>query len=70
MRDMVLVQCGEWVGLYVNGKLYDQHHDLPPDMYARAALDGDGKFSYKTGDLPDGAVFPENLSDVKGLRRG
>jgi len=40
MVDIVHVVSGDWEGLYVNGKLYDEGHSIPLRIFKQVLSDG------------------------------
>jgi hypothetical protein len=65
-HKFVLVEADYWVGLYVDGKLVEQHHDIDLADYLRKyGVDIRTKFAYNDPQVIMSGTLPDSLKDVK-----
>jgi len=65
-HKFVLVEADYWVGLYVDGKLVEQHHDVDLVEYLRKyGVDIRTKYAYNDPQVTVEGTLPDYLSDVK-----
>jgi len=65
-HKFVLVECDYWVGLYVDGELVEQHHDIDLVPFLKKyGIDIQTKYAYNDPQVTEAGTLPENLKDVK-----
>jgi hypothetical protein len=71
-HKFVLVEADNWVGLYVDGKCVEQHHDIDlVEWLHKYGVDIRAKYAYNEPCLVGGdawsvpGVLPESLKDIE-----
>jgi phosphoserine phosphatase len=65
-RKFVLVEADNWVGLYVDGKCVEQHHDIDLTEWLRKyGVNIRTKYAYNDTQALYEGTLPENLKDVE-----
>lgn len=65
-HSFVLVEAEDWVGLYVDGKLVEEHHDLDlTDWLSKFGVNIKTKHAYNDRQVTESGTLPDNLNDVE-----
>ncbi len=65
-HKFVLVEADNWVGLYVDGELVEQHHDIDlSEWLQKYGVNIKTKYAYNDEQVTEQGTLPENLKDVK-----
>jgi len=64
-HKFVLVEADNWAGLYVNGKLVEQHHDIDlVEWLAKYGVPIKLKYAYNDLQVAESGQLPESLDEV------
>ena len=65
-HKFVLVEADNWAGLYVDGKLVEQHHDIDfTEWLPKYGVNLKLKYAYNDLQVAESGQLPENLEDVE-----
>lgn len=65
-HSFVLVEADNWVGLYVDGELVEQHHDIDlVEWLSKYGVNIKSKSAYEDPEIVETGRMPEQLSEVK-----